>query len=283
MSDTPNMGESQFMSVQEQRVRMSIEQGVATVALARPAKLNALDMHMFEELAQVTSVLSNRTDVHAVVLTGEGKSFSAGIDLQLLQALSNEENRARLAERSHGSSNIFQHAAMAWRALPMPVIAALHGAVYGGGLQIALGTDIRVAAPTARFSVMELKWGLVPDMGGTALLRQVLRDDVARQLVYTGGIITGEKALALGLVTQIEDDPLLMALNMARGIAKQSPAAIRAAKRLMNAMAETGASELLRLEAQEQLALLGNADTQEAIAANVEGRAPSFASLQISA
>lgn len=267
------------MTVRCERVRTEVAGEIATVILARPAKLNALDMEMFEALARVASALSGRADIRAVVLFGEGRSFCAGIDLDVLQALPGEENRKLLAARSHGPSNIFQHAAMAWRTLPMPVIAALHGSVFGGGLQIALGADIRVAAPTARLSVMELKWGLVPDMGGIALLRGLLRDDVVRQLVYSGRIISSEEALAIGLVTQLDDDPLRAASAIAKDITKQSPRAVRAAKRLMNAMADEGTADLLRREAEEQLDLLGKADNLEAIAANLKGRAPAFADL----
>lgn len=262
---------------------MDVARKIAKVTLARPAKLNALDMEMFEALARVASALSKRADVRAVVLTGEGRSFCAGIDLDILQALSNEENRKRLTERSHGTSNIFQHAAMAWRFLPMPVIAALHGSIFGAGLQVALGADMRVAAPSARLSVMELKWGLVPDMGGTALLRRILRDDVARQLVYTGRVISSQEALAIGLVTQLDEDPLGTAIAVASDIANQSPQAVRAAKRLMNAMTDERTADLLRHAAEEQLGLLGHAGNLEAIAANLEGRTPDFADLPTNA
>lgn len=265
------------MTVKDKHVRMDIAGGIAQVTLARPAKLNALDMEIFEELSRVASALSKRADVRAVVLAGEGRSFCAGIDLDVLQALSKEENRRRLSERSHGISNIFQHAAMAWRSLPVPVIAALHGVVYGGGLQVALGADMRVAAPTARLSVMELKWGLVPDMGGTALLRRIVRDDVARLLVYTGRVISSQEALAIGLVTQLDEDPLSAAMGIASDIAKRSPPAVRAAKRLMNAMADKSTADLLWDEAQEQLGLLGQTENLEAVAANLERRAPHFA------
>ncbi|TGX49087.1 crotonase/enoyl-CoA hydratase family protein [Sphingomonas gei] len=267
------------MTVRCERVRTDVAGGIATVTLARPAKLNALDMEMFEALARVASALAESADVRAVVLSGEGRAFCAGIDLDVLQALPREENRKLLATRSHGASNIFQHAAMAWRTLPMPVIAALHGSVFGAGLQIALGADMRVAAPTARLSVMELKWGLVPDMGGIALLRGLLRDDVVRRLVYTGRIISSEEALAIGLVTQLDEDPLRAATAVAKDITKQSPQAVRAAKRLMNAMADGRTADLLRQEAEEQLGLLGRAENLEAIAANFEGRAPAFADL----
>lgn len=265
------------MNVQDERVRVDVARKVAKITLARPAKLNALDTAMFEALARVAPALSDRTDVRAVVLTGEGRSFCAGIDLDVLQTLSNDENRQRLTERSHGTSNIFQHAAMAWRFLPMPVIAALHGSIYGAGLQIALGADMRVAAPTARLSMMELKWGLVPDMGGTALLRRILRDDVARLLVYTGRVISSQEAMAIGLVTQLDEDPVGTAVAIASEIANQSPQAVRAAKRLMNAMADERTADLLHHETQEQLGLLGEADHLEAVAANLEGRAPGFA------
>ena len=164
----------------DERVTISIASGVADVRLNRPDKMNALDPAMFDALARAGETLRSAQGLRAVVLSGEGRAFSAGLDIASFAEQGGLE--AALLERSHGLSNRFQHAAMLWRELPVPVIAALHGVCFGGGLQIALGADIRIASPDARLSVMEIKWGLVPDMGAFVLTRGLVRDDVMREL-----------------------------------------------------------------------------------------------------
>ena len=170
------------------------EDGVAQVRLTRPDKMNALDPAMFDGIIAAIEALGKAPGLRAVVLAGEGRAFCAGIDLAGLQADPNGSN-GDLVERTHGDSNRFQQVATGWRKLPVPVIAALHGVCFGGGLQIASGADIRVAAPDTRMSIMELKWGLVPDMGGYALWRGLVRDDVLRELIYTNREFTGEEAV----------------------------------------------------------------------------------------
>jgi enoyl-CoA hydratase/carnithine racemase len=164
-----------------------------------------------------------------------------------------------------------------WRDVPVPVIAAVHGVAFGGGLQVALGADIRIVAPDTRLSVMEIKWGLVPDMAGMVLMRELARDDVVRELTYTGRIFSGEEALRIGFATRVSADPLAEALQMAHDIAQKSPDAVRAGKRLLNGSASMSAAELLLAKSVEQKALIGSANQAEAVKANMERRAPLFA------
>jgi enoyl-CoA hydratase/carnithine racemase len=181
-----------------------------------------------------------------------------------------------LIERSHGIANAAQQVAMVWREVPVPVIAAVHGVAFGGGLQVALGADVRLVAPGTKMSVMEIKWGLVPDMAGMVLMRELARNDVVRELTFTGRVFSGEEAVAIGFATRLAVDPLAEALEMAREIAQKSPDAIRAGKRLLNAAMGHSAADLLLAESVEQKALIGSANQTEAVRANMEKRAPRF-------
>jgi enoyl-CoA hydratase/carnithine racemase len=259
------------------RVTLTVDGPVAEVRLVRPDKHNALDDRMFAALSAVGAELGARTDVRAVVLSGEGPSFCAGLDLTYFGPKIAEGVFDDLGERSHGDANLFQHVALVWRDLRVPVIAALQGSVFGGGLQIALGADIRHAAPDARLSIMETRWGLVPDMAGMVLLRRLVRDDVLRDLVYSARIVRAAEARELGLVTQVCDDPRSEALNLAHRLAAQSPRAVQAAKRLINGMADLDRAALLQKESAEQAPLLGGPDQIEAMRAQVEGRPPEYA------
>lgn len=253
------------------RVTLSVEAGVAQVRLNRPDKMNALDNAMFESIAQMGETLRARGDVRAVVLSGEGRAFCAGLDLSnFAQGLPD------LSPRRFGPSNLFQHAAMVWRALPMPVIAAIHGACFGGGLQIALGADMRIAAPDALLSLMEIKWGIVPDMGAFALTRGIVRRDVLRELAYTGRKVDAPQAAEIGLVTRVEDDAHAAAQDMARSIAARNPHAIRAAKALMARAEEADTATILQAESAAQAAVLGTPNQREAVAAEMEKRAAVF-------
>src|ERR1700754_2694314 len=215
----------------EHRVAVAVSDHVATVTLTRADKHNALDVPMFEQINAAADRVAAEPGVRAVVLCGEGPSFCSGLDVVSIMAAG--DGLDGLVERVRGEvPNWFQRVAHAWIELPMPVIAALHGNCFGGGLQIALGADIRIAAPDTRLSVMEVKWGLVPDMGITQTLPRLIPIDVAKELTFSGRIVSGSDALALGLVTRNSDDPLASALALAEEIAQKSPDAIRAAKRL---------------------------------------------------
>jgi len=259
----------------ETRVRIEREGHVARVVLDRPEKRNALDLAMFEAIDGAARALSSDPDVRAVVLCGEGKSFCAGLDLAAIAA--GPEAIAKLASREEGSiANLAQRVAWGWRECPVPVIAALQGEVFGGGLQVALGADIRIAAPDARLSVMEVRWGLVPDMAGTQTLRRVVARDVALELTWTGRIVGGQEAAALGLVTRVEPDPLDAATALAAEIASRSPEAVRAAKHLFDRAWEAEPGEALALEEQMQRWLLSGTNQREAVRAGMAGQPPRF-------
>ncbi len=258
------------------RVTTEITDHIAHVTLTRGDKMNAVDPEMAEAIVAAGQALM-QADIRAVVLSGEGKSFCAGLDVMSFAQLAAGDPEGVVMPRSHGNTNLFQEVAMVWRKLPVPVIAALHGAVYGAGFQLALGADMRIAASDARLAVMEMKWGLIPDMGGMVLLPQLTRSDVIRQLTYSAEPITAEQGERWGLVTELSDDPLVRAQAIAAGIAARSPSAIRAAKRLI-AVAESGAGEdaVLLAESREQADLIGKPHQMEVIAANMAKRAPVF-------
>lgn len=261
----------------QDRIRLIIEGGVADVRLNRADKLNALDPAMFESIAAVGERLRGDKTVRAVVLSGEGRAFCSGLDLNRMIAAANGESIlpfADLAQQTHGIANWAQHLVWLWRELPVPVIAAVHGIAFGGGFQLMLGADIRYAAPDARFSIIETQWGLVPDMAGTQLMRHLAREDVVRELTYTARVFGAEEALAYGFATRVVDDPRGQALRTAREIADRSPDAIRAAKRLLNLAVTCDASTGLAAEIAEQKALLGQPNHVEAVRANRERRPP---------
>ena len=259
--------------------------GVVELQLARADKMNALDPAMFDALIEAGEALRGDKAVRAVVISGRGKAFCAGLDMASFERMQQGAGEgvlgegaagADLVKRTHGISNVAQHVAMVWRDVPVPVIAAVHGVAFGGGLQVALGADVRIVAPDTKLSVMEIKWGLVPDMAGMVLMRELARNDVVRELTFTGRIFSGEEALQIGFATRLSADPLAEALQMAHEIAGKSPDAIRAGKRLLNAAMSQSAAELLMAESVEQKALIGSANQAEAVKANIERRAPRF-------
>ncbi|WP_229882661.1 crotonase/enoyl-CoA hydratase family protein [Pseudorhodoferax aquiterrae] len=262
------------------RVAVGVDaDGVAQVRLARPDKMNALDMDMFDGLVAATELLQATRGVRAVVLHGEGRSFCAGLDMSRFGQMregAQLDGLSALQARTHGPANRPQQVAWGWRALGVPVIAAVQGVAFGGGLQVALGADVRLLAADARMSVMEMRWGLVPDMAGIALMRELVRADIARELVYSARIVEAEEACRIGLGTRLAADPLAEALAMAREIAGRNPDAVRAAKRLMNQTADGDEAQLLLAESVEQQRLIGSANQREAVAAAMEKRAARF-------
>jgi enoyl-CoA hydratase/carnithine racemase len=265
------------------RVRITLgEHGVADVALTRGDKMNALDPAMFAALLAAIEQLKVTPGLRAVVLHGEGRAFCAGLDMASFAALAGTGGSSPVSDlgpRTHGIANGPQQIALGWRTLAVPVIAAVQGAAYGGGLQVALGADIRLLGPAAQMSVMEIKWGLVPDMAGMVLMRSLLRDDVLRELCYTGRVLGADEAVALGLGTRVVADPLAEAHALALAIAQRSPSAVRASKRLLNQAAHTldeQAAALLQAESDEQIAIMAGVHQREAVRANLEKRAPRF-------
>ncbi len=267
-----------------ERVRVSMKDGVADVRLNRPEKMNALDDAMFRGIIDAGMRLKDDQSVRAVVLSGEGRAFCAGLDMSSFAAMAGdtppskgEDGAARgLLSKTDGPGNRAQYTAWVWQDIPVPVIAAIHGVAYGGGLQVALGADIRIVTPDARLSVMEIKWGLVPDMAASQTLRHLVRLDVAKELVFTGRVISGNEATELGLATQISDTPLEAALEMAREIASKSPEAVRASKKLMNETRLRGIEEGFQLEEGLQRSLIGSPNQIEAVKANLQKRQPEF-------
>lgn len=256
-----------------ERVTIKITNGVADVRLNRPEKRNALDGPMFAALVEAGKRLATDKTLRAVVLSGEGLGFCAGLDFRSFLGGSSGDLLAREAD---SLANRAQRAAFVWQEVPVPVIAAIHGVAFGGGLQIALGADIRYATPDAQLSIMEIRWGLVPDMSGTQTLRRLVRLDVAKELTFTGRIVSGTEAQGLGLVTYVVESPLEAALAAARDIANRSPHAIRAAKELLNASGLLSLGEGLALEEKLQRGLLGSPNQMEAVMANMEKRPPAF-------
>ncbi len=260
------------------RVVISIDAGVAQVELARPDKLNALDKAMFDGLIAAGEQLSQDKSLRCVVLSGQGRAFCAGLDLQSFMLMAGDVDLAKLLLDRHPGSpaNFGQQAAYAWSALSVPVIAALHGHVYGGGMQLALGADIRIAAPSADLSVMEIKWGLIPDMGGNHPLVNLVSMDVAKDLTFSGRKVSATEAQQLGLVTRLAEDPQAAALEMAHAIAAKSPHAIRAAKQVLDQAVELDRAAVLELESQLQLPIIASPNQMEAVQANFQKRAPRF-------
>jgi len=255
-----------------ERMRVSIENGVADVRLARADKLNALDGDMFLALKETGERLAADRSLRAAVISGEGRAFCAGLDVSNFGG-----GGPGLFRRRAGSpANLAQSAAWVWAALPVPVIAAVHGVCFGGGLQIALAADVRFVTPDARLSVMEMKWGLVPDMTLSQTLLRLVRNDVAKELTFSGRILTGTEAAEMGLATHLSDTPLDAAMELAREIAGKSPDAIRAAKRLLDEAGRLGLEEGLLLEEELQRGLLGKPNQLEAVRANLEKRDPRF-------
>lgn len=262
------------------RIEINMDGGVADVRLVRADKMNALDDAMFAALREAGEALKTRAGLRAVVLSGEGRAFCAGLDTANFGKMaSGERGGARLlaGERTPGGANPPQHSVMVWREIPVPVIAAVHGVAYGGGFQLMLGAELRFVAPDTKLSIMEINWGLVPDMGGIALLRGLLRDDLARELVYTGRVFSGNEAGQLGLATRVCADPRAEALALAHEIAARSPKAMRAAKRLLDLAADADAKTILLAESREQAALIGSAEQAEAVRARLAGRRGDFA------
>jgi enoyl-CoA hydratase/carnithine racemase len=264
----------------DERVTIEIAEGVAEVTLNRPDKLNALDPAMFEAIIAAGERLSRTAGLRVVVLAGAGKGFCAGLDKVSFEAMADGgagQNFGNIVTRTHGIANAFQQAAYVWRTLPVPVVAAIHGVALGGGFQIALGADIRYVAPDARLAIPEIKWGIVPDMGGIALMRELARSDVIRELAMTGRIFSGTEALAYGFATSLHADPLAAARSTAKEIAARNPDAVRAIKRLLNAASDNDAAAILLAESKEQAALIGSPNQIEAVRAGMEGRPGRFA------
>jgi enoyl-CoA hydratase/carnithine racemase len=265
-----------------ERVSVRVAGGVADVRLNRADKLNAIDTAMFTALAEAGEGLVKDASVRAVVLSGEGRAFCAGLDFGSFQAMTTADRGPAGAEggierRAAGRiTNHFPQAAYVWSEMPVPVIAAVHGVALGGGAQIALAADLRIMAPDARLSVLEIRWGLIPDMTGTHMLRRLVGLDVAKELTWTGRMVEGPEAVELGLATRLSDNPRHDALALAAELAAKSPEAVRAAKRLLNQSGLVSQAQQFVDESREMAALIGSPNQIEAVTAYFENRPPDF-------
>lgn len=261
------------------RLVVTMDGGVADVRLNRPDKRNALDKAMFDALVDTSAALAADSAVRAVVLSGEGASFCAGLDLGSFGQMAErgEQKGSDVIEVPEGQiTHHAQQACYGWTSLPVPVIAAVHGHALGGGIQLALAADIRIVEPNTKMSVLEIRWGLIPDMTGTQSLVNLVGLDVAKELTFTGRMVSGSEAAALGLATKLSDDPRSDALELAHEIAGKPPHAIRAAKRLFNNASKISTAEGFAAERQEIGELIGSPNQVEAITAYFEKRAPIF-------
>jgi enoyl-CoA hydratase/carnithine racemase len=262
-----------------ERVSVTVEAGVADVRLVRADKRNALDRRMFQAIIEAGEQIAADRTVRAVVLSGDGKAFCAGLDTSLFAAMAERDPDVSGTEPSTTSGAIRVEAVQAvrvWVDMAPPVIAAVHGVAVGGGFQLALGADLRVVAPDAQLGVFEIKWGIVPDMCGTQLLPRLVGPDVAKDLMMTGRVVTGADAQGLGLVTRLSDDPRADALELAREIASRSPDAIKVMKRLVDASWTLSFDDGVREERDQTEGMIGSKNQLEAVIANLEQRPGRF-------
>jgi enoyl-CoA hydratase/carnithine racemase len=262
-------------TAQAERVSVEVVEGIAAVRLTRGDKHNGLDYPMFEAINAAIDEVGSDPSVRCAVLSGEGPSFCAGLDFAGVLA-SGRPIEDAFHRRNGEVANDFQRVAYGWQQLPVPVVAALHGNCLGGGAQIALAADVRIAAPDLRLSILEIKWGLIPDMGLTQSLPRLVGIDVAKELTFTGRTVGAEEALELGLVTRIAADPLAAAQELAREIAGKSPDAIRRGKRLLEEGWNAPTAEALALEERLQRELLGTPNQAAAVQAGLRGETPEF-------
>ena len=262
-------------STSTRNITCTVDEGLAHVWLDRPDQLNGLTLEMLAELVATSRRLARDRTLRAVILTGAGESFSAGLDFA--SALRNPAGVARCFVPSlRRGTNVFQEAAWGWRRLPVPVIAVVKGHCYGAGLQLALAADFRISTPDAQWSVLEARWGLVPDMSGVRSLAQLVGIDTAKLLTMTGETISGERAHELGLVTSLSQDPMGAAEELAQQLGERSPDAVAAAKRLFESTWNATPRRTFARERAEQLALMVTANTRAARDAAFRRETPVF-------
>ena len=270
-----------------ERVTISVKDHIADVRFNRPEKMNALDAAQIDAIVEAGEKLAAMEGIRAIVLSGEGKAFCAGLDMGSFAASAAaavEENKgsessplaSTLSERTFGNANKYQHIVLLWRKLKAPVIAAIHGPCIGGGLQFASAADIRVVAPDAKMSIMEMRWGLIPDMGSYTTWRSFVRDDVLRELTYTNRIFTGAEGKELGFVTHLSDDPHAKAMEIATEIASKHPQAVQIAKDLINKLPDMNEDEILMMESTGQDKVSRTPNQVEAVMAFMQKRTPNF-------
>lgn len=272
------MSHSPTQQLLHERIQLSIAEHVAEVRMLRPDHHNGLDWAMIDGLLEAQRRLAQHLqaqpgEIRALVLAGEGESFCAGLDMA--DIMSQPQRLPTLLKAADDGINPVQRLALGWRELGVPVLAALQGHVYGGGLQIALGADIRIAHPKARLALLEIDWGIMPDMG-ISVTADGMRPDVIREMAWSGRRVAADEAVTLGLVSRLADNPQQATREAARAIAARSPRAVAAFTELMQQSPDLSTRERLALEARLQSGLLGSAEQQEAVAARLQGRAARF-------
>ncbi len=262
------------------RIHLDVNDHIAHVRFARPEKMNALDDKMFQAIHSLNDKLREDASIRVVVVAGEGGNFCAGLDksnfANMLSGGRDDSVVSDLSTRTKGITNDPQYAAWMWRELPMPVIAAVEGVALGGGLQIALGADMRFAAPSSQYSIMELKWGIIPDMSSTQIMRHMIRDDVIRELTYTARVFDAVQAQEWGFVTSIHENPLEHAMSVAKEIVVRNPEAVRAAKYLIDQSYYQSAADGLLMESELQEKIMGSKNQIEAVMSVMQKRAPNY-------
>lgn len=265
------------------RIRVEIKDHIADVKLVRADKMNALDNDMFTALIETAAELDANPDVRVVVLSGEGRAFCAGLDTSNFKRTASGNAGPStigpgqsLLTRSYGISNRAQQPIQAWRQMHCPVIAAVHGVAFGGGFQLSLGPDIRFVHPDTKMSIMEVKWGLIPDMGGTPIMRGLAGDDLIRELTYTARIFNGVQAKEYGFATHVTETPYDDAMALAREIAARSPSAVQASKLMLNKLHDATIAEALMTEAAYQESVIGKPNQVEAVKSQLEQRAADY-------
>jgi enoyl-CoA hydratase/carnithine racemase len=276
----------------DDRVTISVIDGIADVKMNRADKRNALDNAMFTSLSAAGEYLKKLDGLRVVVLSGDGASFCAGLDFSSFAQMAEAGPKANAADKKPVEKSDMNAGAMVdgrithmaqqvcwvWQEVPVPVIAAVHGHALGGGIQIALGCDIRIVHPETQLSVREVHWGLIPDMTGTLMLSRLVRPDIVKNLVFTARIFSGQEAHDMGIATQLSHDVHADAMTMAREIAGRSPDAVRGAKKLINLLANSGAAEQFAAERAIIGQLIGSANQAEAVMSHFEKRPPNFVS-----
>ena len=262
------------MEMLRNRVTVEFREHLAVVSLSRAEKYNGLDLDMMYALIDAAKLIRRKREVRAVILRGDGKAFCAGLDFATVMRKPIAIARAFLPWLR--KDNVFQRMCLIWRDLPVPVIAVTHGYCFGGGMQLVLACDFRFSTPDCQFSIMEIKWGLIPDMSASVTLRELLPADVAMELTMTGRVVEAKEALELHLISRIDEQPMLAAEQFAAAIAERSPDAISAAKALFRSTRHSSERRALARERRLQLGLLLGSNQREAMKANFEKRPPAF-------
>jgi len=239
----------------ENRVELEIKEGIAFVRLNRPEKHNALDLAMFDGINRTIDKIKKDKNVRVVIVSGNGESFSSGLDVKSL--LSSGKGALKLLWKwLPGNANQAQKVSIGWRRLKVPVIMALHGKCWGGGMQVALGGDFRFASPDCSLAIMEARWGLIPDMGGTPGLMECVSADHAIRLAMTAEPVDAKRAQEIGLITEVADDPLKAAKKLAENLIERSPDTNRVIKKIYHQIWSLSERRILAKETLNQIKVL---------------------------